>query len=342
MKSENQEQVSRSSIAFHAELTHPNSLDMLLRIRRNLMSIRATLVFVFVTFFSLSSIAAIDKKPIVFVRTIELIELSETLTYPARVEPRIKASVVAEADGVVTKIIAPLGSKVATRSKLLVIKNTDPVYQYSPMVVTAPVSGVVSRVDVTEGSRVSRGDKLALVTDPDQVRVVVEITAEDVRSIEPGQEAELKVPGSANEPVRLRVRGVSPFVDPATGTASAELEVAKGAKTSQLPPPGVIARVFFRANVRKGISVPDTALTYRGKDPYVRIVIDKKAKLVPVSIGRKQAGQVEIIKGLKKGDVLVERTSKFIAEGEEVEVQSKEKPADGQSASNSSPQAKGT
>jgi multidrug efflux pump subunit AcrA (membrane-fusion protein) len=274
--------------------------------------------------------SAISKKPVVFVQEAKLTDLSEVLTYPARVEPKIKASVIAEADGVVTKIIAPLGTTVKARSSLLVIRNTDPVYQYSPMTLQSPVSGVVSRVDVTEGSRVSRGDKLLMVTDPEQARVVVEVTAQDLASIRPGIEAELALPSQPmSDAIKLRVKGLSPFVDPATGTAACELELlkAKGA-TNRLPPPGIIGRVTFRVNSRQGFSIPDSALTFRGKDPYVRIVSDSRgqenakwvAKLVPVVIGRKQAGSVEIVKGLKTGDRIVERANGFVSDGEEVEI----------------------
>ena len=267
--------------------------------------------------------AAIPKKPVVFVNPVKLTELSETLTYPARVEPRIRASVVAENDGVVSRIIAPLGRTVRAGAPILVIRNTDPVYQYAPMNVTSPVAGVVSRVEVTEGSRVARGDKLVMVTDPDQVRVVVEVTAQDVSSIKPGLQAQLKVPGQAeSEPgLKVRVRGISPFVDPATGTASCELELDKNAKKSSLPPLGVIGRVLFQVNVRKGVSIPDAAITYRGKEPIVRVVSEGKSKLRSVQVGRKESGLVEILRGLKAGDQLIERTSGFVADGEDVEVQ---------------------
>lgn len=270
--------------------------------------------------------AAIPKKPVVFTKPVQLTELSETLTYPARVEPRIRASVVAENDGVVSKIMAPLGRTVKVNAPILVIRNTDPVYQYSPMVVTAPVAGVVSKVDVTEGSRVAKGDKLVMVTDPDQVRVVVEITAQDVSSIKPGLQARLKMPGKdEDEGALVRVRGMSPFVDPATGTASCELELDKKSKKDDLPPLGLIGRVLFKVNPRKGVSIPDSAITYRGKEPFVRVVADGKAKLVAVKVGRKEAGQVEVVKGLKEGDQLVERSSGFIADGEAVDVQKSSK-----------------
>ncbi len=264
-----------------------------------------------------------EKKPVVFVKKAVLTELAEILTYPARIEPRIKASILAEADGVVTKIYAPLGSTVKAHAPLISIRNTDPVYRFAAMVVTAPVAGVVSRVEVTEGSRVAKGDKLALVTDPNQVRVVVEVTSEDVRLIRNGQEASLTVPASNDaSTIVLKVKGISPFVDPATGTAQCELEAANSKII--LPPPGSIARVSFRANVRSGLSIADDAITYRGKDPFVRIVSAGKAKLVAVVLGRKQAGNVEILRGLKPGDEVVERTSKFVGDGEAVEVQEKD------------------
>lgn len=281
------------------------------------------LIVVWASFQSLTSFAAVPPKPIVFAKSIEMIELSETLTYPARIDARVRAEVVAENDGVVSRILAPLGSEVKVNTPILTIRNTDPVYQYSPMRVTSPVSGVVSRVEVTEGSRVAKGDKLVMVTGPDQVRVIVEITAQDVSSIKTGLEAELKIPGRDFEDgLKVRVRGMSPFVDPATGTATCELELAKAKeKTKQrLPPLGVIGRVVFNVNKRSGISIPDSAITYRGKEPYVRLVENGKAKLVAVKLGRKESGQVEILKGLAKGDQLVERSAGFVADGEEVEV----------------------
>lgn len=287
-----------------------------------------TFVLFLFSFSSLSpkALSTVDKKPVVFVRTVQPTELAEVLTYPARVEPRIKAAVVAEADGVVTRILAPLGRGVRAKEPLLVIRNTDPVYRYSPMTVVSPVSGVVSRVDVTEGSQVSRGDKLLLVTDPEQASVIVEVTAQDVRSIKPGMIAHMSTQMTSgatggDEGSTLRVRGISPFVDPATGTASCELElVRRGA--GRLPPPGVIGRVVFRANVRQGFSISESAITYRGKDPFIRVVNgDGKAKLVSVVLGRKQAGAVEILKGINRGDQLIERASGFVADGEAVEVQ---------------------
>ena len=288
------------------------------------VAVVSTVVAILATQHPEKAFAALQRKPLVYTQAVKAKEISDILTYPARVEPRIRASVVAENDGVVSKIYATLGRTVKSGTPILVIRNTDPVYQYAPMVVPAPVAGVVSRVDVTEGSRVARGDKLVMVTDPDQARVVVEITAEDVGKIKPGLTAELKLPGdtASESGLKVRVKGISPFVDPSTGTASCELELVHDSKSKKhLPVLGVIGRVIFSVNSHKGISIPDSAITYRGKDPFVRVVNAGKAKLVAIETGHKEAGIVEILHGLKSGDQLIERTTGFVADGEAVDAQ---------------------
>lgn len=255
---------------------------------------------------------------IVFTQKIKAEELFDLLTYPARISPKISTTLLSETDGIVRKILAPLGQKVKRGQKIMTITHTDPVYQYAPTPVFAPVSGIVSLVNVTEGTQVAKGDKLALVTDPGKIRIDVEIPASDLAVLKSGMEGEFKLP-TVEKPVSVRIRGVSPFVDPATGTASCELEVTNAGQT--LLPPGVIGQVSFKANDRKGISIPEFAIFYHGTDTLVRVVKDGRAKQVPVVLGQKNRGNVEILKGLDEGSQLVERTSRYIQDDESVTVQ---------------------
>ncbi|MEZ4752172.1 MAG: hypothetical protein R3B54_16520 [Bdellovibrionota bacterium] len=112
--------------------------------------------------------------------------------------------------------------------------------------------------------------------------------------------------------------GVSPFVDPATGTAGAELEFKKG--PAHLPP-GSMGRVYFKVRAHAGFQVPEDAVVYRGKKTLLRVVQESKAKLTPVELGPIRRGLVEIQEGLTEGDTIVVRASQFIADGEEVTVQ---------------------
>src|SRR5690606_8102331 len=107
----------------------------------------------------------------------------------------------------------------------------------------ASVAGVVSAVDVTEGSRVTRGQRLAQITDPSDVRVVVEVAVSDVGALKKGMKGELEAAGS-EEPFPVEVVGVSPYVDPGTGTATAELRLVREKKSTPLPP-GLVGKVRF-------------------------------------------------------------------------------------------------
>ena len=63
-------------------------------------------------------------------------------------------------------------------------------------------------------------------------------------------------------------------------------------------------------------------MIYRGGDTFVRLVGEgSKAKLVAVRLGRKTRGNVEILSGLAEKSSIVERTSRYVADGEEVVVE---------------------
>lgn len=271
--------------------------------------------------------AAPDKnRPPATVLTSPLVaqELSDQLVYPARVIPKINTVVLAETDGIVSQLLTPLGQKVKKHQTLMTITHTDPVYRYAPMRVITPVQGIVSAIDVTEGTQVNRGQRLASVTDPSKVRLTVEVPSLDLPSLKVGQPGEFKVSGgTASLPVLLR--GLSPFVDPATGTATAELEVAKPEQASSLAP-GQIGQVTFKANARQGLSIPDHAVFYHGNDTLVRVLDGNRSKTLKVSLGKRSRGYVEVLQGLAPGQTLIERTSRYVSDGEAVEAQPTAKP----------------
>ena len=118
-----------------------------------------------------------------FIKTAKLKELSDVFSYPARIFPVTHATVLADSDGVITRIMAPLGTSVKKGQHLAKVEHTDPVYQYRSAIVRSPVNGVVSALDVQVGSQVTKRQQLLTVTDPTKVRIQVEIAAVDLGSI---------------------------------------------------------------------------------------------------------------------------------------------------------------
>ena len=245
---------------------------------------------------------------------VKKIELSEYLSYPARVIAKVNTVILAETDGVVSRIQSPLGQAVRVGARILTISHTDPVYQFAPFKVASPVAGVVSSLEVTEGSQVSKGQRLGAVTDPRKIRFSVEVPASDLAFLARGMKGEFQIAGQEQK-VPVVIRGVSPFVDPSTGTASCELEPTS---PGTLIAPGLIGQVGFKANLHAGFSIPEHAIFYKGDASFVRILQEGKAKLVAVKTGRRQKGMLEILSGLEEGMTLIERASRFVGDGEAV------------------------
>lgn len=255
--------------------------------------------------------------PVVIAKSIQATEVFDSLIYPARVVSKVNAALLAESDGVVQSISKPLGTSVVRGNTVLTLINPDPVYTFAPFEVHSPVSGVVSAIEVTKGSRVSRGQRLGTITDPRQVRAQIEVTVADLDAVQVGMKGELEL-SEHSKPVEMIVSGISPLIDPSTGTASAELHVVG---TDKLPPPGVVGRIRFRARAHEGIQLPESAIFYRGEDPLVRVLIDGKVQFRPIKLGPSRRGKFEILDGVKSGETVVLRSNTFTADGEEVSVQ---------------------
>jgi len=261
--------------------------------------------------------------PTVFVDPAEPAALYDRLTYPAKLQPKVEAAVLSEVDGVIEKIHVGLGRKVTKNQTLFTLRRTDPIYQYASVHVRSPVAGVVSQVEFTEGSRIISGQKLMVVIDPDRPKVVIELAAADLEGIKIGLQGELK-PVGQDKSYEVKVIGISPFIDSATGTATCEMELVDQSAGGATLPPGLMGKVSFKVNERKGIQIPESAVIFRGKDTFVRTVKDEVVHLAPVKLGNLRRGFYEITEGLEKGVSVVIRTSQYVADGQKVQVQTEE------------------
>jgi multidrug efflux pump subunit AcrA (membrane-fusion protein) len=196
------------------------------------------------------------------------------------------------------------------------MQNMEPGYSFAPMKVSSPVRGVVSQIKVSVGTHCTRGQELATVIDPSANKVTIEIAAGDVNAIKTGMKGELLI-GGIEKPLTVVATGVSPLVDPATGTSTVELKVIE----KVLLTPGTIGQARFKANSRMGYVLPDSAVVYRGDTSNVRLVVDGRSKINPIKVGKKRNGNYEVLSGLKDNDVYIERASMFVADGDVVKIE---------------------
>lgn len=272
---------------------------------------------------SLTALAESDKPatPIVFVEKAEVKEISELLVYPARVSAKAIAPVVSETEGVVTAVKVRLGQFVKKGDPLFVVENDDPAFKYAPVAVNALMAGMIGSVDASEGSRVQKGTKLAQVTDVSTIKIITEIPAVDLFLVSSGMEGSF-APVSTDQPISAKIIGISPLVDPGTGTASCELQVLNRGGSKLYA--GMLGRITFKTKSRQGLEISEQAIVYKGKNLLVRTVAGSKVNYVPISVGRRQNGMVEVLSGVKEGALVVTRSSAYVADGESVVVQNPE------------------
>ena len=145
--------------------------------------------------------------------------------------------------------------------------------------------------------------ELFRVADPRLVQVEASVGSVDAARIAPGDTAVVEMPNGRT--VNARVRAVTPTLNGETRAATAVLDVDGGELQ-----PGLAVRVRLkpsRGESSTAIVVPEEAVqSVEGRDVvFVRTAAGFKA--VPVSLGRRSAGRVEILSGLSNGQTIATR-----------------------------------
>lgn len=165
--------------------------------------------------------------------------------------------------------------------------------------VLAPVAGRILKVPVTKGSVVLPGDGIAMIAEQTfllRLRVperhAAFLKAGDPVRLDAGQL------GVAT-PVAGRITLIYPQIE--EGRVIADATVA-GLGDYFV---GERVRVWIGAGIRRGIVIPPGLITTRAGLDYVRLRGAKDSNELPVQRGQDSADGVEILSGLRPGDVLV-------------------------------------
>ena len=80
--------------------------------------------------------------------------------------------------------------------------------------------------------------------------------------------------------------------------------------------PGLFARVRLVIAERNGaVLVPEQSVVPQANQLFVYVIEDGKAALRPVELGLRQSGRVEVVSGVKPGDVVITAGAQKIGPG---------------------------
>ena len=170
--------------------------------------------------------------------------------------------------------------------------------------VTSPVDGFVGKRSVDPGAMVNTGTAIASVVDISRLRLVVNVVEKDLRMVSPGDPAEVEVDAYPGEKFSGKIARVAPVLDPATRTATMEVEIPNADNKLK---PGMYARINLTVEDRKGaLVVPKGAvIDFENKRGVWMPNEENRATFVPVTLGIEGGETIEILTGLKEGDKFV-------------------------------------
>jgi RND family efflux transporter MFP subunit len=183
--------------------------------------------------------------------------------------------------------------------------------------VRAPFDGYVLERRVELGDVVKSGSPLLSIASR-QAHVLVQVAEMDLTRLHLGDEVRLAVDSSGGEPI-ARISRIRPQVDPATRTAA--VEVVPTADAPRLLP-GMLVRVTLTLARRNGVlaAPADAVLTRPDGSRTLFVVEGDTAVQRKVSTGLEGGGWVEVLEGLKEGELVVLQGQERLKDGAPVAI----------------------
>ena len=169
-------------------------------------------------------------------------------------------------------------------------------------VISAPFAGVLGLRQVSPGSLVTPGTVITTLDDVSAIKLDFSVPERFLATLAVGQEVLASSDAWPGETFTGRVTSVGSRVDAVTRALAARAEFDNPQRKLR---PGMLLQVQLRQDARQALQVPELSLSQLGEQAYVFRVAGDKVEQVPVKIGARRPGWVEILDGVKSGDRVV-------------------------------------
>ena len=185
--------------------------------------------------------------------------------------------------------------------------------------VRAPFDGVITLRNVDIGALVNAGNTLLFrIAQISTLRTYVNVPQANASQVKPGQSASLAVPNLPGREFRGTVARTANALDPSSRTLLVEIHVPN--PDSALLP-GMYARVdLISLNPSGLLRIPSDALIIRGEGTEVAVVRDGgNVHLQKIEVGRDYGDRLEVLGGLREGELIIANPGDVVREGMEVQ-----------------------
>jgi len=188
-------------------------------------------------------------------------------------------------------------------------------------VIRAPFDGILTARHVEVGSMMMPGTRVARLVDIRRFRFQTKAAAEIVTLLHPGRSVTITVGDS--DPVRLNgtVRYIAPEADDAH---LFDIEVTVDNPGDAGLRAGMMADMLLEHTNEPALLAPRTAVERKGDRAWVFVLENGCARKRPVTLGKENGSQVQVLSGLQEGEPLIVSSHQTLRDGITVDVRSTE------------------
>ncbi|ABM35406.1 efflux RND transporter periplasmic adaptor subunit [Polaromonas naphthalenivorans] len=178
--------------------------------------------------------------------------------------------------------------------------------------IASPVDAIVLTRSVEPGSMAQPGHVLLTLAAQGGTRIDANVDEKNLRLLTPGMPAKAVADAYPGQSFDAQLNYIAPAVDPQRGTVEVRLAVPN-------PPPFLRPDMTVSVELVGGLKkdalvLPSGAVRDADREaPWVLALQDGLAVRVPVKLGLRGVGSIEITEGLKEGDAIIPQTEKAIA-----------------------------
>jgi RND family efflux transporter MFP subunit len=182
--------------------------------------------------------------------------------------------------------------------------------------IVAPMTGFIKERSITEGQFLKSNSAVVTIVQSSPLKLHVEVPETAITSVKAGRPVKFSVDAFPQRPFEGKVARVAPSVNQQSRTLKLEAVVANADSALK---PGMFARVTIQTDRReKAIVVPAEAIfTFAGLEKAFVIENSKVVERI-VRTGTRQDGLIEVVEGLKEGDVVATSNLGNLQQGREV------------------------
>ncbi|MCZ6619766.1 MAG: efflux RND transporter periplasmic adaptor subunit [Gammaproteobacteria bacterium] len=177
--------------------------------------------------------------------------------------------------------------------------------------IRAPRRGTLIERHIVDGSGVRRGQTLLSIADLSRVWVEAQVFEADLGLVSVGMSATITLPYLAGHSYSATVEYIYPYLRGDSRTATIRFSLDN--PNAELKP-DMYAEVSLQANLGHHLSIPEQAVIVAGESRVVFVDLGGgRLKPERIKTGRRAQGFVEVLEGLKLGDVVVTSGNFLIA-----------------------------